>query len=260
MMNYQDAIRKINKLLGLYKFNSYKIKENGNEIITEGDLMVGEPIYIINKDGQIPAPDGEFELDDTTKITIKDGLVQKINYDNMEQKQNFVEAMLKDGTVVKSPTFDVGEEVKIVSPDGAEQPAPDGEHELKLKDTEGKEVLIKIITKDGKITERENVELSKPDMEEVEEEMGMTTPALSQGNDNMEGFKKEIMAVLGEIKDKIDAVVADQEEMKKKVSKFAKEPAGEPLRVGKNQIQTELNQAKDDYISQLVSIRQGSKK
>ena len=259
-MNYQDAIKKINKLLGLYKFNSYKIKENGNEIITEGDLSVGEPIYIINKDGQIPAPDGEFELDDTTKITIKDGVVQKINYDNMEQKQNFVEAMLKDGTVVKSPTFDVGEEVKIVSPDGTEQKAPDGSHELSLKDSEGNEVLIKIITKDGKITERENVELSQPDMEEVEEEMGMTTPSLSQGNDNMEGFKKEIMAVLGEIKDKIDAVVADQEEMKKKVSKFAKEPAGEPLRVGKNQIQTELNQAKDDYISQLVSIRQGSKK
>jgi hypothetical protein len=255
MTTYQDAIRKINKLLGLYKFNSYKIKENGNEIITEGDLTVGEPIYIINKDGQIPAPDGEFELDDTTKITIKDGLVQKINYDNMEKNENFVEAMLKDGTVVKSPTFDVGEEVKVVSPDGKEQPAPDGEHELKLKDTEGEEVLIKIMTKDGKITERENVELP-----ETEEEMGMTTPALSQGNDNMEGFKKELMAVLGEIKDKIDSIVADQEEMKKKVSKFAKEPAGEPLRMGKNQIQTELNQAKDDYISQLVSIRQGSKK
>jgi hypothetical protein len=260
MTNYQDAIRKINKLLGLYKFNSYKIKENGNEIITEGDLTVGEPIYIINKDGQIPAPDGEFELDDTTKITIKDGKVQKINYDNMEKNENFVEAMLKDGTVVKSPTFDVGEEVKVVSPDGAEQPAPDGEHELKLKDTEGKEVLIKIMTKDGKITERENVEMKAEDKKSVEEEMGMTTPALSQGNDNMEGFKKELMAVLGEIKEKIDSIVADQEEMKKKVSKFAKEPAGEPLRMGKNQIQTELNQAKDDYISQLVSIRQGSKK
>lgn len=258
-MNYQDAIRKINKLLGLYKFNSYKIKESGNEIITEGDLSIGEPIYIINKDGQIPAPDGEFELDDTTKITIKDGLVQKINYDNMETKQNFVEAALKDGTVVKSPTFDVGEEVKVVSPDGKEMPAPDGEHELKLKDSEGKEVLIKIITKDGKITERENVELGS-EKEKVEEDMGMTTPGLSQGNDNMEGFKKEVMAVLGEIKDKIDSMVADQEEMKKKVSKFAKEPAGEPVRMGKNQIQTELNIAKDDYISQLVSIRQGFKK
>lgn len=256
-MKYQDAIRRINKLLGLHKFNSYKIAESGNEIITEGDLAVGEPIYIINKDGQIPAPDGEFELDDTTKITIKDGVVQKINYDNMEQKQNFVEAMLKDGTLVKSPTFDVGEDVFVVSPDGKEQPAPDGEHELKLKDSEGKEVLIKIETKDGKITERENVELPAEEEKEVEEEMGMTTPALSQGNDNMEGFKKELMAVLGEIKDKIDSIVADQEEMKKKVSKFAKEPAGEPLRVGKNQIQTELNQAKDDYISQLVNIRQG---
>jgi hypothetical protein len=258
-MRYQDAIKRINKLLGLYKFNSYKIKESGDEIITEGDLAVGEPIYIINKDGQIPAPDGEFELDDTTKITIKDGKVQKINYDNMEQKQNFVEAMLKDGTVVKSPTFDVGEDVKIVSPDGKELPAPDGEHELMLKDTEGKEVLIKIITKDGKITERENVELAS-DMEEVEEEMGMTTPSLSQGNDNMEGFKKELMGILGEIKDKIDSIVEDQEEMKKKVSKFAKEPAGEPVRMGKNQIQTEINQAKDDYISQLVSIRQGFNK
>jgi hypothetical protein len=258
-MRYQDAIKRINKLLGLYKFNSYKIKESGDEIITEGDLAVGEPIYIINKDGQIPAPDGEFELDDTTKITIKDGKVQKINYDNMEQKQNFVEAMLKDGTVVKSPTFDVGEDVKIVSPDGKELPAPDGEHELMLKDTEGKEVLIKIITKDGKITERENVELAS-DMEEVEEEMGMTTPGLSQGNDNMEGFKKELMGILSEIKDKIDSIVEDQEEMKKKVSKFAKEPAGEPVRMGKNQIQTEINQAKDDYISQLVSIRQGFNK
>ena len=259
-MNYQDAIRKINKLLGLYKFNSYKIKENGNEIITEGDLAVGEPIYIINKDGQIPAPDGEFELDDTTKITIKDGIVQKINYDNMETKQNFVEAALKDGTVVKSPTFDIGEDMYVVSPDGKETPAPDGEHELMLKDTSGNENVFRVVVKDGKITERENVEEANPEMPETEQEMGMTTPGLSQGNDNMEGFKKEIMAVLGEIKDKIDSVVADQEEMKKKVSKFAKEPAGEPLRMAKNQIQTELNQAKDDYISQLVSIRQGSKK
>jgi hypothetical protein len=259
MKNYQDIIKKLNRILGLQTFNSYKIKENGNEIITEGDLSVGEPIYIINKDGQIPAPDGEFELDDTTKVTVKDGLVQKINYENMEQKQNFVEAMLKDGTVVKSPTFDVGEEVKVVSPDGKELPAPDGEHELKLKDSEGKEVLIKIITKDGKIAERENVELPEGEQEEVEEEMGMLTPGLSQGNDNMEGFKKELMGILGEIKEKIDSIVADQEEMKKKVSKFAKEPAGEPIRMGKNQIQTELNQAKDDYISQLVRIRQGLK-
>ena len=259
MTNYQDIIKKLNKLLGLHKFASYKIAESGDEIITEGELKVGEPVFIINKDGQIPAPDGEFELDDTTKLTIKDGKVQKINYDNMEQKQNFVEATLKDGTIVKSPTFDVGEEVKVVSPDGKETPAPDGEHELKLKDSEGKEVLIKIETKDGIITERENVELAEPEMEEVEEEMGMT-PELSIGNDDMEGFKKEVMGLLKDIKEKIDGVVKDQEEMKAKVSKFAKEPAGEPLKVAKNQIQTELNNVKDDAFARLLKTRHGLNK
>lgn len=258
-MNYLEAIKKINKILGLYKFNSYKIAGTNDEIISEGGLSVDEPMYIITKDGQIPAPDGEYELEDTTRITIKDGKIQKINYDMEKQTQNFVEATLKDGMVVKSPTFDVGEDVFIVNADGQEMPAPDGEHELMLKDSEGKEVLIKIEVENGKITERENVELPMPEMEEVEQEMGMT-PDLSEGNDSMESFKKEVMGILGEIKEKIDGVVKDQEEMKAKVAKFSKEPAGEPLKVAKNQIQTELNQFKDDAFAKLLKTRHGLNK
>lgn len=72
----------------------------------------------------------------------------------------FTYAKLADGTIVESPTFDVGEAVEIVTEDG-KTPAPDGEHELALKDSEGNEVLIKIMTMDGKITERENVELGE---------------------------------------------------------------------------------------------------
>jgi len=79
----------------------------------------------------------------------------------------FTYAKLADGTIVESPTFDVGEAVEIVTEDG-KTPAPDGEHELALKDSEGNEVLIKIMTMDGKITERENVELG--DDEEVKME------------------------------------------------------------------------------------------
>ena len=70
----------------------------------------------------------------------------------------FTYAKLADGTIVESPTFDVGESLEVVAEDG-KTPAPDGEHELALKDSEGNEVLIKVMTKDGKITERENVEL-----------------------------------------------------------------------------------------------------
>jgi hypothetical protein len=249
-MNYQEAIKKINKLLGLYKFNSYKLADGTGELISDSQLSVGEPIYIITDNGQLPAPEGEFELEDTTKIKIKDGLVQEIKYD-MEKKQ-FTEATLKDGTVVKSPTFDIGEDISVVSPDGKESPAPDGEHELALKDSEGKDVVFRVIVKDGKITERQNIEEADP------EEMGMIdgmTPGLSSGNDiTDEAFKNEIMAKVEAIMKKIEEMASNYEDMKSKVSKFSKEPAGDPIKQPNNLI-SELKEQKNDYISQLIKIR-----
>jgi len=85
------------------------------------------------------------------------------------EEVNLTYAKLKDGTIVESPTFDVGEPLEVVSEDGTKSPAPDGEHELALKDSEGNEVLIKVITKDGKIEERENVELEAEETEKAKE-------------------------------------------------------------------------------------------
>ena len=78
---------------------------------------------------------------------------------------NFTDAKTKDGTILQSPTFDVGEDVEVVAEDGTKTKAPDGEHEISLRDSEGNETLIKIMTMDGKIVERENVELTQPTME-----------------------------------------------------------------------------------------------
>lgn len=78
-------------------------------------------------------------------------------------------AKLADGTIVESPTFDVGEPVEVVSEDGTKTPAPDGEHELTLRDESGNENIIKIITKDGIIAERENVELKDLEVKEAED-------------------------------------------------------------------------------------------
>ena len=77
-------------------------------------------------------------------------------------------AKLSDGTILESPTFDVGESVEVVSEDGTKSPAPDGEHELELTGAEGETVRFKIITEGGVIKERENVELE--DTEEKPEE------------------------------------------------------------------------------------------
>jgi len=82
-----------------------------------------------------------------------------------EKAVNFTDATTKDGTILQSPTFDVGEDVEVVAADGTKSKAPDGEHEISLRDSEGNETLIKIMTMDGKITERENVELMQPEME-----------------------------------------------------------------------------------------------
>jgi len=79
-------------------------------------------------------------------------------------------AKLADGTIVESATFDVGEDLFVVSEDGTKTPAPDGMHELALKDESGNENLIKVRTEGGKIVERENVELAAADEETVKVE------------------------------------------------------------------------------------------
>jgi hypothetical protein len=77
----------------------------------------------------------------------------------------FTDAKDAQGQILQSPTFDLGETVEVISEDGTKTPAPDGEHEIALRDTEGNEVVIRIVTQDGKITERENVEEAQPETE-----------------------------------------------------------------------------------------------
>ena len=85
---------------------------------------------------------------------------------------NFTDARDAQGNILQSPTFDLGEKVDVVGEDGSLTPAPDGEHEIELKDSEGNRVVIKIETEGGIIKERENVEEADPaDLEKVNEEV-----------------------------------------------------------------------------------------
>ena len=145
-------------------------------------------------------------------------------------------ARLKDGTIVESPTFDVGEQLEIVSEDGTKTPAPDGEHELALKDAEGNETLIKVITKDGVIAERENVELADEDAESVKvedlpqadgakavediqmaEETDEVGPLPSTGDGLPADIEKEGPSIEIELKDMVAKLAYRIEEMEKKM-------------------------------------------
>ena len=94
---------------------------------------------------------------------------------NLEAEVELTYAKLADGTIVESNTFDVGEDLFVVSEDGTKTPAPNGTHELMLKDSEGNETLFKVVTEDGKIVERENVELAEVEDKETEKLPGDPT-------------------------------------------------------------------------------------
>lgn len=89
-----------------------------------------------------------------------------------DKEVKFTDAKDAQGNILQSPTFDLGETVDVIGEDGSKTPAPDGEHEIELTDSEGNKVVIRIETKDGKITSRENVEEATPaDLEKVDEEV-----------------------------------------------------------------------------------------
>ena len=136
-----------------------------------------------------------------------------------KKEVSFVTATLVDGTVVESATFDVGEAVEVIAEDGTKTPAPDGEHELFLKDEEGNEVRIRIITKDGIITERMNVEeaTEEPEAEEEmsSEEVTELEEEISEGEE-----KEEVVINLEEVVKTVEEMSYRIEELEKKLAEM----------------------------------------
>ena len=144
---------------------------------------------------------------------------------NEKEVVNFTYAKMEDGTILESPTFDLGEDVEVVAEDG-KTPAPDGEHEIALKDSEGKEVVIRIVTKDGKITERANVEEANPEVpkeEEMESIAGEDISDEAEGGDAVDAPVDpltEDMKKYGNMKKVMEDMSYRIEEMEKKMASF----------------------------------------
>ena len=139
---------------------------------------------------------------------------------------NLTYAKLKDGTIVESSTFDVGEDLFVISEDGTKSKAPDGEHELALKDTEGNETLLKVITKDGIIVERENVELADADLDVVKVEEIPQADGAKAVEDIQMAEETEEVAPLPSTGDGVPADIEDESpsieiELKKMMEKLA---------------------------------------
>ena len=147
--------------------------------------------------------------------TVLGKIMTLLSLDRNELNLSF--ARLADGTILESESFDVGEAVEVVSEDGTKSPAPDGEHELELRDESGNNETFKIITKDGLITERENVEL---------EETTETVEPIPQSGEKVIGAGKQELAEDVEVKVEEDMedeeiVEVDLAEVSKKVEELS---------------------------------------
>ena len=198
-----------------------KLKDGGVLRIGGETPETGTKIKKVGYDGTLSAiADGAYETADGKVMQIVGGEIKGMQSKAAEEARGgkFVEA--KSGDIkLESPTFDVGEKIDVVKEDGSMEKAPDGEHQIMLKDESGNEVKIRVMVKDGMITERENVE--------------------EESEDDMSGFIEAFASAMKRLETKIDSLSAKQELLDSKFQKFSKEPAGS--RVTKNQINQEFS-------------------
>ena len=143
--------------------------------------------------------------------TVLGKIMTLLSVTSTDEEVKLAYAKLADGTILESPTFDVGETVDVVSEDGTKTAAPDGEHELELTGAEGEIVRFKITTEGGVIKERENVELEEHgDEEELSSE------------ENLEAETKEVEDIPQALEEEVtEEVTINLEEVAEKVEEMA---------------------------------------
>lgn len=192
-----------------------KLKDGSVLRMGSDSMESGVKVKKVGYDGTLSAvADGTYETAGGKVLNIVGGQIQGVQSKKAEEARGgmFVEAKTYDGAIVDSPTYDVGEPIDLVKEDGEKVPAPDGEHQVMLKDSDGKEVKIRVMVKDGKIVERQNVE---------------------EKADEFAALAEAFATTIKRLETKLDEMARKNEVLEAKFQKFSNEPAGS--RVTKNQ-------------------------
>jgi hypothetical protein len=236
-MNAAQAIDNIVKMLGLqFKKETFKstfLVDGTTEVtnnMEDEDFQPGQSLYIVKESTLAPAPEGSHETRDGVVITLDSESViiavsKKDGGDDAEVEQeagkmmDYTEAKDSQGQTLESNTFDVGEDVFLVKEDGSKEPAPNGEHQVTLKDTSGNEVKIRIQVLDGKITQRENVEeMEKPEMMNTDFSKDIEDIKLSINN-----LLELVGSMNGKFKTELNSLKTDFDTFKKSPERVAVE-------------------------------------
>ena len=261
-MNRQEIINKIREIFGMVNtnFSVYKTKE-GVELRVD-ELAMENEIYIITPEGELPAPDGDLELEDGTKVKVAAGKIKRMEIveneeevveeekvedetemedqevevevedevkdEVKEEEEKMAEATLVDGTIVEvDGDLEVGAKIYVKTEEGRQE-APNGDHET----ADG---LI-VSTEDGVITEIKEKEV-------VEEEV------------KVEEVMETFMDALTSLKEEIATLKSQNEELNNKFSAFKAEPDGEKIYDRKGAYVEQRMSSQIDKLERLAALR-----
>jgi hypothetical protein len=240
MSNSKSAIQEIKNLMVSFGFmkeevslQSFKLEDD--TIIQAEKLEVGSKIYKINEAfEQVALEDGSYKLEDNFEVEVSNGEISVV-------KEIFIDAKLKDGTVVKvlGEALVAGAKIVVVK-DGMDVPAPDAVHEL--------EDGTKVETKGGVIS---NVEKVK----DVEDE-GPSAPDMAYMPKMMETeVENELFSLVKDLLTKMNEKVSSLEQelssVKNQFNSFKSEPAGKKIADGKTE--SFNKQENDDVLSARIA-------
>lgn len=250
MSKSKNAVNEIKKLMVQFGFMteeatplSFKLVD-GTSINAEA-LEIGKSVVKISEEFEAVAlEDGTYRTKDNFEIEVSNGEITAV-------KEIFVEAKLKDGTIVKveGEGLAEGAAVKVITedmPDGI--PAPDGVHMLE----DGTEVE----TKDGIIAS------IKEAIKEGDEQVDASEDEMPEGVDGGDPIQIELMEMLKDFMKKMAEKMSQMEQKMYSVENdfnaFKKEPAAKKIADGK----TEFNNVSDadDKVSSIMAFRNANKK
>jgi hypothetical protein len=261
MSKSKNAVNEIKKLMVQFGFMneentpmSFKLEDN--TIINAEKLEVGKSISRINEAFEsVSLENGTYKLKENFEVEVSEGKITAV-------KELFIEAKLKDGTIVKveGEGLAEGAAVKVVTedmPDGIA--APDGVHSLEdgteVETKDGLIVSVKEAIKEGdsevKSPESMGEGYEMPDVEEV-------------GVDGGDPIQIELMEMLKEFVKKISEKMSTMEQnystLQNEFNAFKSEPAGKKIADGKTEFNKISGDSADEKLSAIMAFRQSNKK
>ena len=118
MSNAKDTLNRVLDVLGLGKADAtievemaQKKTMDGEVILDSENFAIGEPVFIVTEEGNIPVPMGEYVLEDGSKIeTDEKGVIVEVSVDGEEKAEEVVEEVEAKDMIEKEETGMMGKD------------------------------------------------------------------------------------------------------------------------------------------------------